>query len=53
MRKEYNETAQAFKERLQRVEKVLEDRTIDNTMAGKRYGYGCNLIHKRCQEKNR
>jgi len=34
MRKSYNETAQAFKERLTRVEKILEDRTIDNTMAG-------------------
>jgi len=34
MRKEYNETAQKFKERVSRVEKVLEDRTIDNTMAG-------------------
>lgn len=35
MRKEYQETAQKFKERVQRVEKILEDRTIDNTMAGK------------------
>eukprot|EP01114_Cavostelium_apophysatum_P006608 TRINITY_DN179_c0_g1_i1.p1 TRINITY_DN179_c0_g1~~TRINITY_DN179_c0_g1_i1.p1 ORF type:complete len:1122 (-),score=548.09 TRINITY_DN179_c0_g1_i1:91-3456(-) len=34
MKKQYNQTAKEFLERLGRVEKVLEDRTIDNTMAG-------------------
>eukprot|EP01105_Mastigella_eilhardi_P022510 TRINITY_DN5543_c0_g1_i1.p1 TRINITY_DN5543_c0_g1~~TRINITY_DN5543_c0_g1_i1.p1 ORF type:complete len:1716 (-),score=541.94 TRINITY_DN5543_c0_g1_i1:60-5207(-) len=34
LRKEYNTTAHAYKERLARVEETLNDRTIDNTMAG-------------------
>lgn len=32
MRREYQNTAQLFKERVDRVVKILEDRTIDNTM---------------------
>lgn len=39
MKKEFNETSQAFKERLTKVEKVLEDRSIDNTMEGKHILY--------------
>lgn len=34
MKKQYNETALRFKENVKKVEKVLEDRTIDNTMSG-------------------
>jgi len=34
MRAEFAKSSAAFKERLLSVEKVLEDRTIDNTMAG-------------------
>ena len=34
MRAEFAKSSAAFKERLASVEKVLEDRTIDNTMAG-------------------
>lgn len=34
MRSDYNKTAQQFKERLTGAEKVLEDRTIDDTMSG-------------------
>lgn len=34
LRKEFNETADTFKGQLKKVEGVLEDRTIDNTMAG-------------------
>jgi len=34
LKAEYNKTAAEYKERLTRVEAVLEDRTIDDTMAG-------------------
>jgi len=34
LKEEYNKTAAEYKERLARVEKTLEDRTIDDTMAG-------------------
>ncbi|KAJ5080783.1 alpha-actinin-2 [Anaeramoeba ignava] len=34
LKTEYNKTAKNFKDTLKRVEVVLEDRTIDNTMAG-------------------
>eukprot|EP01156_Anaeramoeba_ignava_P021899 Anaeramoba_ignava/c19907_g1_i1.p1 GENE.c19907_g1_i1~~c19907_g1_i1.p1 ORF type:complete len:642 (-),score=152.74 c19907_g1_i1:550-2475(-) len=34
LKAEYNKTARNFKATLKKVEKVLEDRTIDNTMAG-------------------
>ncbi|KAJ5074396.1 alpha-actinin-2 [Anaeramoeba ignava] len=36
LKAEYNATAKNFKATLKRVEKILEDRTIDNTMAGAR-----------------
>lgn len=34
MRKDYNEKSQKLREHLNKVEKILEDRTVDNTMAG-------------------
>lgn len=34
LKQDYNATAASYKERLVRVEEVLNDRTIDNTMAG-------------------
>ncbi|KAJ5069992.1 spectrin/filamin related cytoskeletal protein [Anaeramoeba ignava] len=37
LKAEYNKTAKNFKETLKKVEKILEDRTIDNTMAGAKH----------------
>lgn len=34
LREDYKKTAEAYKVRLKRVEETLNDRTIDNTMAG-------------------
>jgi len=36
MKKEYGERVQQLKLHITKVEKILEDRTIDNTMAGAR-----------------
>ncbi|KAJ5072076.1 alpha-actinin-2 [Anaeramoeba ignava] len=37
LKAEYNKTAKNFKETVKKVEKILEDRTIDNTMAGAKH----------------
>jgi actinin alpha len=37
MRADYNRQAAEFKERVSKVEKILNDRTIDNTMAGAKH----------------
>lgn len=48
MKKEYNETSQKFKEHVSRVEKILEDRTIDNTMVISHSKFFIYLILGRC-----